>query len=290
MHTPTPTLSSTSDAPPSLVPTLHLDVPIASTSCANVSFHGPVGSVHIHGAPDVSAPPDEPTLEPPEPTQKPTSRGSATPVSDSPHVQRAMTKLERVLRRVQSKKQTRNASGKSSRSTFSTEFQLGLGRSCGALGAKSFETPHNFKRGVGVYMQDIQTSRRPRWQRALWVAAKELLLEIDPDFAEHDDYCVNFSKMTDGSLHWVRKHVDGRDIAHQYGLVLGDSQGGELQVWNSDGTSQVVDYRHKVLKMDGRLPHAVLPFEGERYCVIFYKLFDRNMTQPLPIFEPARII
>ena len=229
-------------------------------------------------------------VELPAPNTTPIVVPSATPVSDSPHVQRAMAKLQRVLRRVKSKKQNRNASGKASRSTFSTNFQLGLGRSCGALGAKSFETPHNFKKGVGVYMQDIQTSSRAKWKRALWVAAKELLLEIDADFAEHDDFCVNFSKMTDGSLHWVRKHVDGRDIAHQYGIVLGDNQGGELQAWNSDGTSQLVDYRHAVLKMDGRLPHAVLPFEGERYCVIFYKLYDRNLTQPLPIFEPARII
>jgi hypothetical protein len=42
--------------------------------------------------------------------------------------------------------------------------------------------------------------------------------------------------------------------------------------------------------MDGRLSHEVIPFTGRRYCIIWYKVFDRRMTRPAEIFEPAEII
>lgn len=101
--------------------------------------------------------------------------------------------------------------------------------------------------------------------------------------------------MNDPNLHYVDKHVDDQDIQYQYGIVLGaNCSGGELTCWNSDGSQQTVDYQYKVLKMDGRLPHEVAPFRvksgGRRYCVIFFKLYDRMMTESAPIFEPARTI
>ena len=83
--------------------------------------------------------------------------------------------------------------------------------------------------------------------------------------------------MTNPSQHYVKKHVDDQDITFQYGLALGDFTGGELTCWAEDGSTQTLDYTRKVLKMDGRLPHEVCEFSGERYCVIFYKLFDRTM-------------
>jgi hypothetical protein len=54
--------------------------------------------------------------------------------------------------------------------------------------------------------------------------------------------------------------------------------------------SQVIDYTNKILKLDGRLPHEVMPFTGRRYCIIWYKVFDRDMKKPAPVFEPARIV
>eukprot|EP01047_Picozoa_sp_COSAG01_P006172 COSAG01_NODE_221_length_21422_cov_48.284294_10_plen_90_part_00 len=36
--------------------------------------------------------------------------------------------------------------------------------------------------------------------------------------------------------------------------------------------------------------HEVMPFQGRRYCIIWYKVFDRRMTAAAPIFEPARIV
>ena len=52
---------------------------------------------------------------------------------------------------------------------------------------------------------------------------------------------------------------------------MGNFQDGELHVRSSDGSAaaRTFDVNHKVLKMDGRLPHKVLPFTGKRFTVIF---------------------
>lgn len=110
---------------------------------------------------------------------------------------------------------------------------------------------------------------------------------IDPEFASNEDYVVNFSCMTDPSKHYVKRHVDDQDITFQYGLALGDFNGGELTCWKADGSTKTFDYTRKILKMDGRLPHEVGQFTGQRFCVIFYKLFDRRMATKTKILpEP----
>lgn len=63
----------------------------------------------------------------------------------------------------------------------------------------------------------------------------------------------------------------------QYAMVLGDCIGGALKVWDSNGGTQEINYTNKILKLDGRLHHEVMPFTGLRYCIIWYKVFDRNM-------------
>jgi hypothetical protein len=199
-------------------------------------------------------------------------------------VQEKMTSLETLLKKVTIHSQRRDSTKKKN---FSLNWQFGMGKSTNALNAKSFETPHNFIEGRGVFMTPIEEQKIPKWKKNLWYAAKELLLEIDPTYAENDDYCVNFSNMTDSKNHFVKKHVDNCDITYQYGLALGDFTGGELTLEDSKENCQTINYHRKVVKMDGRLPHQVEPFEGDRYCVIFYKLYDRTKSQKDPIFEPA---
>ena len=128
------------------------------------------------------------------------------------------------------------------------------------------------------------------WKKDLYLACDDLINEIDPEFAKDGHYAVNFSCMTDAQKHFVKVHTDSHDISHQYGIVLGNTKGGRLTCWNKNGTTQTVDYHRKILKMDGRLQHAVGNFTGKRYCVIFYKLYDPRKTCSDPIFAPARLI
>ncbi len=139
-------------------------------------------------------------------------------------------------------------------------------------------------------MKDVSESTKSLAQKALYAKASELLRLIDREYASNNDYVINFSCMSDPKKHYARKHTDSDDVAPQYAMVLGDCTGGELKLWNSDGDTQVIDYTNKILKLDGRLQHEVMPFTGRRYCIIWYKVYDRNMKKPAPVFEPARIV
>jgi len=184
---------------------------------------------------------------------------------------------------------------KSKKKEFSLEWQFAAGRSIRPAtteaGNPTWAYKHNFKDGKGVYMRDVADSTKTPQQKALYAKACELLLLIDADYAgEYKDYVVNFSCMSEPQIHYVKEHTDDDDIKFQYALVLGDCTGGELKVWDSNGNEKVIDYKNKILKLDGRLPHEVLPFTGRRYCIIWYKVFDRRMDKPAEIFEPAEIV
>jgi len=184
---------------------------------------------------------------------------------------------------------------KKKKATFSLEWQFYVGRSIRAKtteqGNPTWCHEHNFKAGKGVYLRDVADSTKSPQQKILYTKACELLSLIDPDYAgDHKDFVINFSCMSKPIQHYVKKHTDAGDIQFQYALVLGDCTGGDLKLWDSRGNEHVLNYHNKILKLDGRLPHEVMPFTGRRYCIIWYKVFDRRMTRPAEIFEPAEII
>ena len=212
-----------------------------------------------------------------------------TPISEKPIVQHLMSVIEKKLGEINFKKNKSERDKK--KRQFSNLWQFKLGHSTQALGAGGHKTPHNFKQGRGVCTRPIAERNFPKWKKDLYATCDKLINEIDPDFAKDGHYAVNFSCMTDTTKHYVKVHTDSHDISHQYGIVLGENvKGGHLTCWNSNGTTQTVDYHRKILKMDGRLQHSCGKFEGRRYCVIFYKLYDPRKVCEDPIFEPARLI
>ena len=109
-------------------------------------------------------------------------------------------------------------------------------------------------------------------------------MAIDPDFAE-GEYVVNYSCMTKPEQ-YVKKHVDGEDISHQYALALGNYSGAYLRCYDEkENVLGDFDYNRKVCKMDGRLPHELIQddFQGKRFCVIWFKLYDHRKAEPDPI-------
>lgn len=194
-----------------------------------------------------------------------------------------MDKIEEKLKLVRSEAQYRD---KIKRERFNLKWAFLLGFNCSALGAKSFETPHNFKEGKGVCITPVESRKLPKYKLELWALAKELLQLIDSDFAA-GEYVVNFSCM-DSPEHYVKKHVDADDISHQYALALGDYKNAYLRLYDEDdNVLGDFNYHRKVCKLDGRLPHELVStgFEGERYCVIFFKTYDQRKTEPDPIFR-----
>jgi hypothetical protein len=62
-------------------------------------------------------------------------------------------------------------------------------------------------------------------------------------------------------------HVDANNCGKSYIISLGDHTGGKL--WQYPNQTMNIHYRLK--ECDGLLPHITLPYEGERYSVVFFK-------------------
>jgi hypothetical protein len=195
-----------------------------------------------------------------------------------------MNKIEKILKTVKETKQYRD---KTKKLRFNLEWAFLLGEgTTSALGAKSFETPHNFKPGRGVCVTKVESRKLPQWKKELWDLSKQLITLIDPDFAA-GEYIVNYSCMNKPEQ-YVKKHVDADDISHQYALALGDYKNAALRLYNeNDRVIGDFDYHRKVCKMDGRLPHELISdgFEGQRFCVIWFKSYDHRKTEADPIFD-----
>jgi hypothetical protein len=61
-------------------------------------------------------------------------------------------------------------------------------------------------------------------------------------------------------------HVDRNNCGPSMICSLGKHTGGELWQWPGD----VLDIHNEFKLSDGLLPHATLPFEGERYSLVYY--------------------
>ena len=185
-----------------------------------------------------------------------------------------MEEILRLMQGVTCVTQRRNAKNKD---VFNLRWQFQAGRTTNSKMTRGpFCHPHNTRPGVGVWMGDVPTSSKLSYQKELYRTASELLQLVDPEFAGiHGDYVVNFACMDDPRIHHVKWHKDSQDVSYQLAVNLGDFKGGELQVQSSDGSARTFDVKHKVLKMDGRLPHRVLPFTGQRFTVISWGMIGQ---------------
>ena len=78
--------------------------------------------------------------------------------------------------------------------------------------------------------------------------------------------------------------MDKKDTSHQYVLALGDFEGGELCVEAGEGGEKTlaVDVKNRLGRLDGRVPHWVSGWTGERFSLVFF----RTGGTPTPI-EPV---
>jgi hypothetical protein len=109
----------------------------------------------------------------------------------------------------------------------------------------------------------------------LWELAHEAMMQTDPVFAEQFTALAVTSNFT-GS-----PHIDTQNIGPFYGLSLGDftKGGGALCLELDPVTVAAVDTRNRLGKVDGRNPHWVAPYEGERFSLIYYQ----TLGVPLPM-------
>lgn len=114
----------------------------------------------------------------------------------------------------------------------------------------------------------------------MWDAAMRVLCTVDEAFAKRVT-AVAFTKNFVGS-----PHIDTQNTGPFYGLSLGDfhKPGGALCVEQSAREVAYVDTRHRLAMVDGRFPHWVAPYEGNRYSAIFYQTRGDEVSRTTATF------
>jgi Leucine-rich repeat (LRR) protein len=135
------------------------------------------------------------------------------------------------------------------------------------------------KVGAGVHATRVVRLRNERLNlyRNLWDTATECLSCVDESFSKiYSDLAV--TKNFIGS-----PHIDKYDRDAQWALSLGEygssdggggggeKVGGELCVEESPSNIVAINTYNRFAKMDGRFPHWVNGYQGERYSLVFYR-------------------
>jgi hypothetical protein len=78
-------------------------------------------------------------------------------------------------------------------------------------------------------------------------------------------------------------HVDMKNCGRSFIMSLGDHTGGQL--WQYP--NRTLNIHNKLKECDGLLPHITLPFEGERYSIVF---FNSKGNRAGPSHEDRRFL
>lgn len=124
-----------------------------------------------------------------------------------------------------------------------------------------------------------KTLQKVQKHARIWDLAAQVIEGVDPDFATKWT-ALALTKQFKGS-----PHIDHDNIGPFYGLALGDFQGGGICVEAGPFEVVEVDTKEKMGKADGRFPHWVAPYEGERYSLIFYQTWGDATPQSKATFQ-----
>jgi len=113
----------------------------------------------------------------------------------------------------------------------------------------------------------------------VWDLALQVMQQVDADYASRYTAIAVTS-------HFVGSpHIDFDNIGPFYGLALGNFEGGGICVESSPFEVTEVDTRQRLGKIDGRFPHWVAPYTGERYSVIYYQTWGDPVPQTTAVFQ-----
>ena len=143
-------------------------------------------------------------------------------------------------------------------------------------GHESTHTKRGFVLGAVLMYSDTQfrVSQHTYRYKELAKAICKLGRESFPDFP-FTSVMVNKGACT--------LHVDRNNCGPSMICSLGEHTGGELWQWPGD----VIDMHNKFQLSNGLLPHATLPFEGERYSIVYYCVRD---LRELPCDEDRKLL
>lgn len=117
----------------------------------------------------------------------------------------------------------------------------------------------------------------PDWSRQNWLRPK--LFKLLKDFA--DLYVkIPYTSITVNQNYQAAKHRDKGNVGNSLLVAFGNYTGGELEILEGDFQGKH-DIRHKPIITDfSKAYHQVLPFQGERFSLVFYTI--KNIPEGLP--------
>lgn len=118
----------------------------------------------------------------------------------------------------------------------------------------------------------------PDYSRQCWMRPYlyKLLLDYGNTYVD-----ISFNSITVNQNYQATSHRDKNNVGESYLVAFGDYTGGELRI--EEGAEQGLHtVRHRPLTTDfSKVYHSVLPFEGNRYSLVFY-WFETSRSVPLP--------
>ena len=108
-------------------------------------------------------------------------------------------------------------------------------------------------------------TNQPKYHE-IWLLVNKLMKAHDPTF-KWDAVGVTNNNRTS-------KHTDRHNQGVTKSIGLGDYTGGELLIYDEDGKNpKALPQRNRWITFDGnRYPHETMPWKGNRYALIFYKV------------------
>lgn len=134
------------------------------------------------------------------------------------------------------------------------------------------------KRRLNVSDQSCQTINmglvHQRFKKG--VRFSKLSTDNEPLYNQLVDFCrsnnpgFNFTTITLNHNLQCKAHVDQMNKGLSRIIGLGDYTGGELRIYNEDGSYVDHDIHNKWLEFDGKKLHQTLPFQGNRWTLVYF--------------------
>jgi hypothetical protein len=148
--------------------------------------------------------------------------------------------------------------GKSAHSADEGSFPCATALKISTASSRS-APPTSFRLGVvKAYGRGARSSKATHLREPLLRLLCKTVHEVHPGFA--------FTSIQVNKNYASMLHVDASNLGPSLAINLGAYSGGELHI---DGMGKL-DVHNRWQLFDGNLPHLTCPFEGERYCAIFF--------------------
>ena len=160
-----------------------------------------------------------------------------------------------------------------------------------APGQEQYYLPHNLREDKLVYNRNPREGTKAAWLRKLYDQhLAPFIKSVAPGWAgTYEDFAVQIAVYESSNDDYCHEHTDKDDVDVQYMMCLGAYTGGKLRVRDGDGLRDV-DLNHRLVRLDARRPHQVMPFDGRRISVIWYKVYDRTMSKKAEVTSTVETI